>query len=200
MEEIKSNVEKLELYSDIYPFTLSMRFKRFDSESEYRKFVKNVEQLVRRSNEYKLWKNYIIDVLQVNECMVTHESIDEVTIEIHHHIPSLYILVCALVNKYLQEDKEFCSFDIAIEAMELHFKNKIGYVTLLKSMHEKFHNGYLTIPISLVKGDYQYFLANYGKYLDDSDLNILNEKMVITESNCSWSRDNYPSEVVSGNK
>jgi hypothetical protein len=190
--EVKSNVESLELYSDNYPFSLSLRIANFESESDYKKFVKNCERLIRSAMEYKLWKNYIIDVLQINECMITHEKIDEVTIQVHHHVPSLYILVSALVNKRIENNEKFCTFDIAEEAISLHFQNKIGYITLLTSMHEKFHNGKLGIPISLVKGDYRYFMNNYSKYLDDADLERLEERLAVNESNCTWSKDNYP--------
>jgi len=193
--EVKSNVESLELYSDNYPFSLSLRISNFESESDYKKFIKNCERLIRSSLEYKLWKNYIIDVLQINQCMITHEKIDEVSIEVHHHVPSLYVLVCALVNKRISNNEKFCTFDIAEEAITLHFQNKIGYVTLLTSMHEKFHNGRLGVPISLIKGDYRYFINNFSKYLDAEDLEKLEERLVITETDCTWSRDNYPVEA-----
>lgn len=194
--EVKSNVKDLELYSDTFPFRLSLRIRNFESEVDYKKFVKNAEMLVRRCNEYKLWRNYIIDVLQINTCMITNESVDQVTIEVHHHVPSLYTLVTALVNKKIETEQEFCSFDIAHEAIELHFKNKIGYVTLLKSMHEKFHNGYLTIPISFVKGDYNHFINEYSKYLDETELDKIQARLAMNEHNVSWSRDEYPAEAA----
>lgn len=189
---VYSNVEGLELYSDSHPFRLSLRISNFDSEASYKKFVKNCEMLVRKSNEYKLWKEYIIDVLQVNTCMITHEDINEVTIEVHHHIPSLYGVVCAIVNKNIEDSEEFCTFDIARETIELHFKNRIGYVTLIRTMHEKFHNGHLDIPIEFVKGDYRRFIADYSRYMEDEDLNRINSRLTIHESNVGWSKDNYP--------
>ena len=192
--DIKSNVENLELYSDSFPFRLSLRIRNFENEAEYKKYVKNVEMLVRRCNEYKLWRNYIVDILQINTCMITNESMDQVTIEVHHHIPSLFTLVTALVNEKIETQKEFCSFDIAQEAINLHFKNKIGYTTLLQSMHEKFHNGFLTIPLSFVKGDYKYFISNYSKYLDEVEIDKMNSRLAVNEHNCSWARDEYPAQ------
>jgi hypothetical protein len=199
-EEIKANVEGLELYSDLHPFRLSLRIRNFENEAAYKKFIRNCEMLIRRCNEYSLWRNYIIDILQINECMITHESINQVTIDVHHHVPSLFTLVSALVNKKLDDDQDFCSFDIAQEAIELHFKNRIGYVTLLKSMHEKFHNGYLTLPISFVKGNYKYFLENYSRYLDEPDLDKIQARLAVNESNCTWSRDDYPASQASGGR
>ena len=189
--EVKSNVENLQLYSDTYPFSLSLRISNFENESDYKKFIRNCEMLVRRSVEYKLWRNYIIEVLQINECMITHEKNSEVSIDVHHHIPSLYILTSALVNEKLENGEDFCTFDLCKDIIELHFQNKIGYVTLLKSMHEKFHNGRLNIPTPFIKGDYKHFMNKYSKFLDEYDLESMEERMVVTESNCSWTRDNY---------
>jgi len=190
--EVKSNVETLELYSDNYPFSLSLRINNFENEADYKKFIRNCEAGVRRCLEYRHWKRYIIDVLQINECMITHEKISDLTIEVHHHIPSMYVLVSALVNRQIENNEEFCTFDICQEAIGLHFQNKIGYVTLIKSMHEKFHNGKLGIPINFVKGDYRYFIQNFRKYMDEADLETIDDRLATNESNCSWSRDEYP--------
>lgn len=189
---ISSNVESLELYSDKYPFRLSFRIKRFETENEMTRFIKNCEKLVRGSLEYSLWRSYIIDVLQHNKCVITNERMDEVSIDIHHHIPDLFTLIKTLVCKKLETDEEFSTYDIALETIELHFMNKVGYVTLLKSMHEKFHNGYLQIPMEYVRGDYNYFLENLTKYLEEDELEKINYRLATKESNCKWNRDEYP--------
>ena len=69
-EEIKSNIERLELYSDNYPFNLSLRIQTFEGEADYNKFIKNCEKLIRGCLEYKLWRNYITDVLQDRKSVV----------------------------------------------------------------------------------------------------------------------------------
>lgn len=190
---IDSNVETLEIYSDRHPFSLSLRISNFENEATYKKFVKNCEMMIRRSIEYKEWRNYIVDVLQINECMITHEKMEDVTIEVHHHVPSLYTLTTALVNKRIEQNEEFCTFDICQEAIELHFQNRVGYVTLLKSMHEKFHNGKLDVPIKFVKGDYNHFVREYSQFLDEADLETIQARLVVTEHNCSWTRNDYQS-------
>jgi hypothetical protein len=194
-QDIKSNPETYEIYSERHPFSLSLRISNFENEASYKKFIRNCEGIIRKSTEYKDWRNYIIDVLQVNHCMITHERMDEVTVEVHHHLPSLYTLVTALVNKHIEENEEFCSFEICQEAIELHFQNRVGYVTLLKSIHEKFHNGKLNVPISFVRGDYNYFIREYSKYLDETEIETIQNRLAITEHNCTWSRDNYQEAV-----
>lgn len=189
---IGSNVENLELYSDGYPFRLSLRIRTFESETDFVKFVRNCEKAVRGCLEYRLWKDYIVDVLGVNSCMITQERMDECTIEIHHHIPSLFVLMKALVNRKMEKEEEFSTFDIAQEAIELHFANRVGYVTLIKSIHEKFHNGFLDIPKQLVKGDHQHFLNEFSKYLDEEDLDTIQSRLAADENNCRWERGKYP--------
>lgn len=191
-DEIKSNTDTLEIYSDRHPFSLSLRVSNFENEATYKRFVKNCEMIIRKSIEYKEWRDYIIDVLQINECMITHEKMDDVTIEVHHHIPSLYILTTALVNKCIEENTPFCTFDICQKAIELHFQNRVGYATLLRSMHEKFHNGKLDVPIGFVRGDYNYFIREYSRYLDEADIETIQSRLAINEHTCSWIRNEYP--------
>ena len=189
--EVLSN-DNLELYSDDYPYNLPMRMTEFEDEKVYFKFIKNCEKIIRTSSEYRDWRKYLKDVLQNNYCSVTLEVDDQVTVEIHHHIPSLFIVVKTVVNKFVEQNKEFCSFDICLEVMELHFSNKIGYIPLIKSMHEKLHSGFLKIPINLIKGNYQAFLKEYKKFIDEDDMDIINDRLSNTISNTNWDKYNYP--------
>ena len=190
-DEIKSNVEDLTLYSPNHPFNLSLRIRNFENEKEFIKFVKNCELLIRKCAEYRLWKNYITDILQQTSCVITDESMDELTVEIHHHIPSLFVLVKSIVSKYLAKNEEFSSFEIALEGIKLHFQNKIGYIPIISSLHEKFHNGFLDIPVSLVKGNYMQYLTEYSEYIDQDDMDTIDKRMATNENNCIWTSNNY---------
>jgi len=190
--EIKSNIERIELYSDNYPFNLSLRIQTFDSETEYIRFVKNCEKLIRGCLEYKFWRDYIIDVLQVQSCAITYERMNECGIDIHHHPVNLFTIVKTVINKKLEKEESFCTFDICTEIIELHFKNWIGFVVLISSLHEKYHSGFLNIPVSLIRGNYTQYLQEYSKFLDEDELKTMNEKLSIREHNCNWSVNNYP--------
>jgi len=200
--DVKSDVEGLELYSDNYPFRLPLNTKSFENEGEFTRFVRNCEKLIRGSVEYKTWKEYIIEVLGISECMLTKESMVECTVEVHHHIPSLFVLVKALVAKKLQNQESFSTFDIARETMEIHYMNKVGYAVLVKALHERLHNGVLEIPTRIIRGDYKYFVDTYKNYLDDEDLDLLNKRMSINnvtdEELYHWSKDNYPGLAAEG--
>lgn len=189
---VLSNEDKLELYSNEYPFGLSMKIDGFQNEKEFFKYIKNCERLIRSSLEYKEWRRYITDVLQNNQCLITLEVNSQLTVEIHHHIPSLFSVVRTVINKYIHKNEEFCTFDICLEVIKLHFLDKIGYVPLISSMHEKLHSGFLEIPINLVKGNYQRFLTEYGEFIDEDDWAVINERKSITTANVTWKKDEYP--------
>ena len=193
--EINSNIERLELYSDEYPFNLSLRRSDFPDNKSLFRFVKNCERLIRNCPEYKDWRNYIFDVLGINSCSISLEEKNEVSIEIHHHIPSLFMIVKTLVNKKISNNEEFSSFDICLETIILHFQNKIGYIPIITSLHEKLHNGFLNIPIELVKGNYKMFIKELWEFIDDDDKKIIEERLSYNFENCSsfeWSKNKYP--------
>ncbi len=190
--DIKSDDELLKLYSLSFPYSLTLRMTNFETPSDMLKFVRNCEKLIRQSYEYKLWREYIIDVLKENFCPITLETNEEVSIEIHHHVPSLFSLVKSVVNKYIYENKEFCSFDICLDVISLHYQNKIGYIPLATTIHQKVSNNCLQIPIKLIKGNYKQFIDEYSKYFDDDDNNIINERLKYNVDIKSWTKDNYP--------
>jgi hypothetical protein len=194
-ETVASNVEHLTLYSDNYPLTLPLRISNFENEAHFKKFILNCELLIRRSNEYSSWRNYIIEILGLNTCHITEEHVSEVAVDVHHHIPSLFAIVSGVINRKINNDESFCSFDIAMDVIKLHFENRIGYTILIKSMHEKFHNGCLDIPINLIHGNYNYFIQNYGGYLDNEQLEKVNQRLRVTRNTVSWARNNYPAAV-----
>lgn len=189
---INANESINEISADGCPFSLSLRIASFENSADMNKFIKAVEKMVRGSNEYRMWKTYIIDILGCVQCAITGELLNEVGLEVHHHIPSLYDVVKAVTIKYLEDETEFCTFDIATRVIELHFQNKIGFVMLVKTLHEKFHNGFLSIPRRFIRGNYMAFVNEYSRYLDDEDLEKINERLSINDTNCSWFRDDYP--------
>jgi hypothetical protein len=192
-KEIYSDEETLTLHSEVNPFSLSLRVKSFYSEKEFDKFVKGVERCVRASGEYKQWVGYIIDTMGVRECALTKESVAEVNIEIHHHPITLYTICKALIVDNVNKEIEFCTFDVATKAIELHFQNRVGFMPLLSDLHKKYHSGFLQLPIELVKGDYKYVLKNYP--VDENERDRIYSLCNVKAKDCaklSWAKGEYP--------
>lgn len=188
---IQADEEKLKLSSTLHPCSLSLRIKNFLDAKEYTRFIKNVERTVRSSSEYRHWRDYITEVLQINSCSISKETRDDCSLEVHHHIPSLFVLIKTIINNRISKNISFCTFDICTECIELHFKNKIGFVPLIGSLHEKFHNGKLEIPAPMIMGDYKWLLDNY--VFDADDLSTIQARLKVEEvTGCDWRNGKYP--------
>lgn len=200
-DPITADEEKLELSVE-GGLNLPLRIGSFETEAEFKKFVKMCEKLVRGSAEYRLWRNYIKDILGVENCAITLESDEACDVEIHHHIPSLYSLAEAIINKRIQENIKFSSFDIALDMIEYHFSNHIGYVPLINSIHCKFHNGFLDIPVELVRGNYKHFVDNYLSYLNEEEQETVLKRLAVHMEDChnGWEKDNYPGIKTNNNE
>ena len=153
----------------------------FYTDKEEKRFVKSVKALIRHSTEYKEWKRFLIEDRGLVECLFTKEIMDECTIEFHHHPISMENIVNAVIDQYIYKEKPFSSFDIATEIMILHFGMKIGIVPMVKTLHEKFHNGFLKIPINYVIGEYKWFMEKYP--LREEALDVVNKYMIVNETN-----------------
>ena len=187
-EDLTCKVENTELY-------LPFKIDSFADDQHEKRFIRSVKKLVRSSLEYKEWTNYLIDVLQLTSCIITGERLGEVKIEFHHHPISMENIVTAVVDKFMDEKIKFSTFDVAYEIMKLHFEMKIGVVPLVTTMHQKFHNGYLTIPIDSVIGDYNYFLKNYPVRADAME--VIHRYIKITKGNqIGWKNNNNTIEVI----
>jgi len=166
---------------------LSYHRKQFYTEKNEKQFVNFVKKSIRGSLEYKEWKKLLIQEMQLTKCLFTGEDVSEVSIEFHHHPISLENIVYAVVDKYIRNEIEFNTCIIMDEVLKKHYEMKIGIVPMVKTLHEKFHNGYLNIPISFVIGDYKKFIEEYP--LRDKAMEIVNKYENITKTNhIGWNK------------
>jgi hypothetical protein len=174
------------------PFTLSLRIKCFYAESDFIKFIKNTERLIRSSLEYKQWIRYLVENLGKNACSLTKELSSECSIEIHHHPINLFTICKAVISDKLNKGLSFCTFDICKDVIELHFQNKVGCMPLLSDLHAKYHNGYLNLPIDHVSGNWKHIIETYP--VDDDERERIMGLATITteECNMTWGKDMYP--------
>ena len=143
-------------------YYLTLHRTGFADDKEYKKFIKNVERLVRGSIEYREWVQFVKFTLGFDYCLFSLETDAETDdIEIHHHPFTLYDIVDLVTAKYIQEGRQFTSLDIAKETLKLHYELKIGFVPLSGTLHKKYHKGNLSIPREFIYGNYNYLLQNY---------------------------------------
>lgn len=174
-------------------FSLPLRISSFESEKDYCKYIKTIERMVRSSPEYREWVRYVTVSLGHTVCEFTQESMNECSIEVHHHPITMYTLVSVVINNdFLDNAVEFSSADVVNKVLELHYQNKVGYCVMLSNLHEKYHGGFLDIPMELVHGNYKYILDNYK--VPEQDLELIYRLCAIHSKDVTinWSKDNYP--------
>lgn len=133
-------------------------------EKEIKQYVRDVERMVRTSKEYKKWLEFIHGVLGSQfVCYKTGETPETCKIQVHHHPITLfeYVAIC------MQNSNKFDTFQLAEEVMSLHYSNFVGFIPLCTTVHEKYHNQVLTIPIDIIEGDWYNFVINYENQIGD---------------------------------
>ena len=109
---ITSDVDTKELSSPDYEYKLKLTQADISDEKELVKFIRGCEQLIRTSPEYKLWVAYVHEVLGLTNCSITNESHSNAKSDLHHTPFTLFSIVKAVILKHINDEKEFCSFDI----------------------------------------------------------------------------------------
>jgi len=171
--EFDDNNGKPILKSSDTPFPESFYFDKFFEEKEYKKFIKNIERLVRASKEYK---NYVEDLratvsaLNVDN-ILSYITSNDAVLEFHHYPFSLYDIVDTIVLQKFFDMDDFTSFDVGKEVMECHYENLIGLVPLSTTNHELVHAGELFLSTKQIFGDYRAFIAEYPEGISD-DLKV----------------------------
>ena len=194
---IISDIKSLKLMIEGGDTSTSLPLRRtgFDEDKDFIKFIRSIERLIRGSVEYHEWVRYIKETLGHSECTLTHERSCETNVDIHHHPINLFTIVKSVTNSYINKEKEFCSYDIALQVIDLHFQNRIGYMPVLSDLHLKHHNGFLKLPIDHVHGDWMYIINNYP--FEDVDLQIVSEYSSVKSEDLKevWTRNLYKGVV-----
>lgn len=114
----------------------------FVNNGEYVKFIKSVENLIRRSKEYKAYIAYLKQDIGLNKCMVYGNIDDEkAPIEMHHGpIFNLFDYVEITLIHFFKTNNELVStFHIADQVLKDHFDNIIQVVMLSEMVHIAAH-------------------------------------------------------------
>lgn len=138
----------------------------FLTEKESLAFTRAVERMVRTSEEYKRWLRFVHGALTTEfVCYKTGDAPDFCKIELHHHPITLYDFVqIAIFNS-----TNFTTFSIAQQVMSWHYRNWVGFVPLSRTEHEKYHNGFFSIPIDVVEGNWSKFVEETLIPMDITD-------------------------------
>lgn len=181
----KDTGKNLSIKSDGNIFSEQYYYSDFFDEKGTRKFIKNIESLVRTSREYK---NYI-EQLRTNfshlnqDAVMGNISTLDTDLEFHHYPFTLYDICEIVVMKGAVDQKYESSFSAAKKIMDLHYKNIIGLVPLTKTNHELAHDGKIFLSTKQIFGDWEEFYNQYIKYISIENKNKIKDLKEKSEAN-----------------
>lgn len=152
------------------------------SDKDKLRLIKDIERIVRRSDEYKQYIQFLRTEINMSECIFFENVSNKnnntgISIEIHHEPIDLFTIVNTVLDKWIDLDWDINPLLISEEVMQLHYKNQVGLVPLSATVHQLVHNGKIFIPLQNVYGNYLSFIEDYGEYISDNTSNILQTKL-----------------------
>ena len=164
------SIQEVPAMQEISPYNLM-------DEKEYKKFIKDVKAVVRKSFEYRQFINYLRDNMDMDKCAflykVSNSEGFDIKIEIHHYPFSLEDIVEIVARKRQFYQEDMSVFMVAKEVMSLHYKMMIGLIPLSETVHELNHNHRIFIPIDKVMGRYRLFVETYKQFILPEQLETL---------------------------
>ena len=133
------------------------------------KFIKEVEKLVRHSDDYSAFVQYIKRTLGLDFCQVSSKITgDMATIEMHHGpLFTLYDVCEVILNYFIGKGKKINTFRIADKVLEEHFAMRVQIIMLTVTNHEAISNRDLFTHINQGVGNVDEFIKMYTPYLGD---------------------------------
>jgi len=167
----------------------------FYDESEFKKFVKAVEKMVRKSDEYS---RFIFDLKcnkGLDSCAILNNIKDGIEdsmadIEFHHYPFTLYDIVSVVTEKMLFCKEKVSTFTVAKRVIDLHLNHMVGVVPLCVTVHQLVHAGSIFINLNSVYGYYDKFIEEYKDQIISNGLMESYNKIVeMSKKNVSYSKD-----------
>lgn len=165
--EYSDDVKDVIVLNELPPFDIPDY--DLNDEKELKKYLFNIERVVRTSFEYTRWRKYLKENADMDQCAV-FENVNGsdtpgVVIELHHEPLSLFDLVTIVYHKRLACRESLEVEMVAKEVMYNHFAMTIGIIPLSETVHELVGNQYLFIPSTKVFGNYKKFVQEYYPFI-----------------------------------
>ena len=151
----------------------------FRDAKDFSKYIKYLEQITRRSIEYREYIQYLRNAFEMNRCTiymnVSNNLTNNIKIEIHHDPLTLYDICLIVFRKRQAAGEPLDEDNVAKEVMWLHYNNMVGLIPLSETIHELVHNGVIFIPTTHVFGNYKLFVEAYKPFFTIEQNDMLNE-------------------------
>lgn len=148
-----------------------------EDEKDFKKYILDIERLVRNSSEYRRFIKFCREDLGMNKCAflknVSNVETPKIKVEIHHYPFTLADIVDIVYTKRVYYQESLSPRMVAKEVAELHAKGIVGLIPLSETVHELYHNGRLFIPIDKVFGRYKLFMQLYDPFISVEQRDIV---------------------------
>lgn len=150
------------------PYFGALEYDLYD-EKDFKKYIKDVESVVRKSNEYKRLIRFLKENGGFNACAIFKNVVSspgsKIKIEAHHSPFTLYEIAMAVYNKRSYNNESLEVELVAKEVMYLHYFLIIGLIPLSELAHDLVHEQILTVHPDKVFGNWQEFYNLYEDFI-----------------------------------
>ena len=145
------------------------------------KFIKQIEKLIRSSDEYKEYIKFLKSKMHMDRCYVNPTIVSangkKYSIELHHEPFTLYDLVDIEIMRREKECMGLDKFEIAETVMALHYDGLVGLIPLSKTQHELVHSSKVFIPLQHIYQDFYKYYEIYSDILESEECAHIKEKL-----------------------
>lgn len=154
-----------------------------NNEKEYKRYISDLEKLVRGSIHYRLLVSYLRNSEGMDKCAFLDNASTENgnKIEIHHTPFTLFDITNTVVNKRIKNNEPMDIELVAEEILYLHYCGYVGLIPLCETVHQMVHNSFIFIPTDVVRFSYQQFINAYYNYIDPMLLDYIDAAERLTK-------------------
>ena len=133
----------------------------------YRKFLANSIREFRRSQTYSHYKGHLLDEIGIDCCQYhtnirTSQEEEMATIEMHHHILTIYDIAYIITEHVINSGCCISSFDLINLLGIEHTQHRVATVMLCKTCHQlQHHDPRFFVPMSMTFGNWLAFLQRF---------------------------------------
>lgn len=136
-------------------------------EKQFKKYIDDVERIVRSSKEYRDFVQYLRKYMDMNSSAflqnVSNAESTKIKIELHHTPFTLFDIALTVFNKRTRCHEPLDVVLVAKEVCYIHYFLYVGLIPLSRTEHKLVHNQALFVPLDLVLGRYDQFIEMYEK-------------------------------------
>lgn len=156
------------------------------NEKDFKKYIDDVEKMVRSSREYREAIQYMRKYMDMNTSAfsknINNIESTKIKIELHHTPFTLFDIALTVFNKRSRLGEPLDVELVANEVAYIHYLLIVGLIPLSKTEHKLVHNQALFVPVDKVLGNYEKFIDIYGKDIPEDAMQRYNTYVDLTKN------------------